>query len=159
MGVYGAFQLEGWGEEWREARDEHMLLEQLHSEVVLAAPLMEEQLQGVGHTLTGTTDALSLLMQAVGTGELNSFVQMLRFKEIVLMDIYPELMPRGVGNDGEFFIHCDADRMRVNQGYINHLISNFGRKRGLLSHLNQQFDTLIDIHRRLDHVLSISHAE
>ena len=93
------------------------------------------------------------------TQELNSIVQMLWSKEIVLMDIYPELMPRSISDDGEHLIHCDADGMRVNQGFINHLISNFGRKRGLLSRLNQQFDTLLDIHRRLDHVLRISHAE
>ena len=45
VGVYGAFQLENWGEDFRENQRERMLLEQLHSEIQFAYPLMKDQVE------------------------------------------------------------------------------------------------------------------
>jgi hypothetical protein len=71
LGVYGAFQLERWGEERRESRNERILLEQLQSEIELAEPLMEEQFQDHRDRLGDIQEVASMLIQPVGSGELN----------------------------------------------------------------------------------------
>jgi len=214
VGVYGAFELERWGEERREARHEQVLLEQLHGEIILAIPVMEEQVQNFVDTLTGVQQVASILMQDAGSGELDSsqcsdvfsvsilrftpltltsleemassgmhsqlddqelktllfilqrhtkalisFMQLVLPQQVILMDVYPELIPRGVDSDGVSFMNCDTDGMRTNQGFINHLMSDFGRYRGLSYRLGRQLETLAEIHIRLDYLLEISHTE
>lgn len=213
-GVYGAFELERWGEDRRDARYEQVLLEQLHGEIVLAIPMMEEQLLGFAETQTGVQQAATILMQDTGseeldssqcdslfrvsilrytpltltsleematsgihselddqelkvllfilqrnTRDLSSFNQLVLPQQRILMDMYPELIPRGIDSNGAHFMNCDTDGMRINQGFINHMMSDFGRYRGLSGRLGRQLETLTEIHARLDHVLEISHAE
>ena len=71
LGVYGAFQLERWGEERRESSNERILLEQLQNEIELAEPLMEEQYQDHRDRLSDVQQVASTLLQPVGSGELN----------------------------------------------------------------------------------------
>lgn len=72
LGVYGAFQLERWGEERRESRNERILLEQLQNEIELAEPRMEEQFQDHKDRISRTREVASILIQPVGSGELSS---------------------------------------------------------------------------------------
>lgn len=72
LGVYGAFQLERWGEERRESRNQRILLEQLQNEVALAEPLMEKQYQDHRDRISDIEETASILIQPVGSGELSS---------------------------------------------------------------------------------------
>lgn len=214
VGVYGAFQLERWGEEWREARYERTLLEQLHGEIVLAVPLMENQVRSKTETESGIERVATLLMQPPGSGDFSaeqcayifgisimlhspltlisldeltssgvhsqlddhqlrtllftlksrsqqseSLIRYIGPNMITLMDEYPELIPRGVDSEGAPFMHCHADGMRNNQAFINHLMSNYGRQRGVVGRLEREFDALVQVHVRLDEVLGISHTD
>ena len=69
VGVYGAFQLENWGEEPREKQCERMLPEQLHSEIEYAYPLMEAQVESRARHVSGATQVASRLMQAYAIGQ------------------------------------------------------------------------------------------
>lgn len=53
VGVYGAFQLENWGEGLRENQRESLLLEQLHLEIEYSYPLMEKQVQSARSFVSG----------------------------------------------------------------------------------------------------------
>jgi len=71
VGVYGAFQLENWGDEVRENKREMMLLEQLHNELEYAIPLMEQQAESRRLHVDNTIQVAAMLMQPAGSGELN----------------------------------------------------------------------------------------
>ncbi len=214
VGVYGAFQLERWGEERRESQREWILLEQLHNEIEVADPIIEAQAQARRKVLNETVQAASILMQPPGSGELDDdqcyqmfrisvlswdpltlttldemvssgahsqlddhelrtllfslkadmqgfsdYIQLVRPQHNVLMDLYPNLLPRGIDADGESFIHCDTDGMRARQDFINHLMSNIGRYGGFANLLERQLDALRNIHGKLDKVLETSGAE
>lgn len=214
VGVYGAFQLERWGEDRREARYERTLLEQLHGEIVLAVPLMEYQVSNKTETESGIVEVATLLMQPPGSGDLSpeqcnnifgvsimlhapltlisldeltssglhsqlddhqlrtllftlksrsqqveSLIRYIGPNMITLMDDYPELIPRGVDAEGVPFMRCRTDGMRNSQAFINHLMSNHGRQRGVLARLEREFDALVQVHARLDEVLAISHSD
>ena len=214
VGVYGAFQLERWGEERRESQREWMLLEQLHNEIEVADPLIEAQAQARKSVLNKTIQAASVLMQPPGSGELDDdqcfqifrisvlswdpltlttldemvssgahsqlddrelrtllfslkadmqgfsdYMQVVRPAHNVLVDLYPDLLPRGIDADGESFIHCDTDGMRARQDFINHLMSNIGRYGGFANLLEQQLGALRKIHSKLDRVLKTSGTE
>lgn len=214
VGVYGAFQLERWGEERRESQREWILLEQLHNEIEVAYPIIEAQAQARRKVLNETNQAASILMQSPGSGELdddqcyqmfrisvlswdpltlttldemvssgahsqlddhelrtllfslkadmqgfNDYIHLVRPQHNILMDLYPNLLPRGIGADGESFIHCDTDGMRASQDFINHLMSNIGRYGGFANLLDQQLNALRNIHDKLDKVLETSGDE
>ena len=214
VGVYGAFQLERWGEERRENLEEQVLLEQLHNEIELTYPAMEAQLQKYQDLVTSAAEVASVLMQPVGSKELSDdqcgqifsisvlsrepltlitldemvssgkhsqlddrelrallftlkskihamevYSQLIRPQQNILMDMYPELMPRGVDDNGEMFINCKTDGMRVNQGFINHLLSNLGRYGGFAGFKSREFEALQNIHEKLDEVLETSSPE
>lgn len=214
VGVYGAFQLERWGEERREGQREWILLEQLYNEIEVADPILEAQAQDRTKVLNEVSQVASILMQPVGSGELaddqcyqlfrisvlswdpltlttldemvssgvhsqlddrelrtllfslkaemqgfSDYIQLVRPQHNILMDLYPNLLPRGINADGESFIHCDTDGMRARQDFINHLMSNIGRYGGFVNLLQQQLDDLRNIHGKLDEVLEISNAE
>ena len=213
VGVYGAFQLERWGEELREGRNERVLLEQLHNEIERAYPKMEEQAHDGKGIFTGIMEVASILMKPVGSGELNdeqcnrifqvsilswdplvlttldemvsngvhsqlddrelrallfslkaemrgfdTYMQLVRPQQNLLMDQYPNLLPRGV-EDGKRVMICNTDGMRASQGFINHLMSNIGRHNGMVSNLEQELAALGQIHNKLDEVLETSGAE
>ena len=200
IGVYGAFQVERWGEDRRESREERVLLEQLHNEIELAYPAMEAQLLENRDLVTRGQEVANILMQPVGSGELNDeqcdvifsisilrrgkhsqlddrelrallftlkskmhamevFSHLIRPQQNILMDMYPELMPRGVDSNGERFINCDADGMRTSQAFINHLMSNLGRNGGLSASKGREFEALQHLHEKLDEVLETSGPE
>jgi len=214
VGVYGAFQLENWGEELRENQREGMLLKQLHSEIEYALPLMEAQVESKTARVSGAMQVASRLMQAIGSGELDAgqcneifaisvlqwnplslttldemvssgvlsqldnrklssllfslnsemnrlstYMQLVRDQQNLLMDQYPDLLPRGVDANGESFIHCETDGIRASQPFINHLMSNIGRYRGMLNNLEKQLDSLREIHIKLDEALQTSSNE
>jgi hypothetical protein len=89
----------------------------------------------------------------------SDYIQLVRPQHNILMDLYPNLLPRGIDADGKRFIHCDTDGMRARQDFINHLMSNIGRYGGFVNLLNQQLDDLRNIHLKLDKVLETSSAE
>jgi len=214
VGVYGAFQLENWGEELRENQRERMLLEQLHSEIEYAYPLMEAQVKSRKGSLNGARQVALRLMQAVESGDLDAeecsqlfqisvlrwnplslttldemvssglhsqldnrklstllfsmkaemnrlsvYMQLARAQQNILMDLYPELLPRGVDPTGESFMHCNTDGMRANQNFINHLMSNIGRYGGMAGNLEDQLASLREVHIKLDEVLQTSSTE
>jgi hypothetical protein len=211
VGVYGAFQLENWGEELRESQREYMLLEQLHNEIQYAFPLMEEQFENRKLTANAATQVAEILMQPVGAGELTTeqcaeifevsvlkwnslslttldemvgsgvlsqlqnrelstllfslqadmnflaaYMQLVRSQQIILMDVYPDLVPRGIDAKGEAFQQCNTDGMRASQAFINHLMSNRGRYMGMAGRLEQELNSLSQIHIKLDEVLQTS---
>ncbi len=214
VGVYGAFQLERWGEERRESKNEWVLLEQLHNEIEIAYPRMEAQATSRRININDTLSAASVLMQPVGSGELpddqcsqifwvsvlgwqpltlttldemvssgmhshiddrelrallfslnagmqhfSGYMQLVRGQQIILMDMYPELLPRGVDENRETFFECNTDGMRASQAFINHLMSNIGRYGGMVRSLESELEDLRHIHDRLDVVLDASNQE
>lgn len=214
VGVYGAFQVERWGEDRREGREERVLLEQLHNEIELAYPAMEAQFLENRDLVTRGQEVVNILMQPVGSGELNDeqcdvifsisilrrepltlitldemvssgkhsqlddrelrallftlkskmhamevFSHLIRPQQNILMDMYPELMPRGIDGSGERFINCNADGMRTSQAFINHLMSNLGRNGGLSASKGREFKALQRLHEKLDEVLETSGPE
>ncbi|MGB5740355.1 MAG: hypothetical protein WBM54_13515 [Woeseia sp.] len=209
VGVYGAFQLERWGEERRESRDEQVLLDQLHNEIELAVPMMEDQLKNYTDTLELAGTVGSLLMQPTGSGELSDdqcmllfdisilaltpltltaldemvssgkhsqidnrqlrtllftlkskikanevYSQLVRPQQKILMDMYPELLPRSIDGNGEGTMRCDTDGMRTNQSFINHLMSNLGRYGGMSARLSRELEPLREVLSKLDEVLA-----
>lgn len=213
-GVYGAFQLERWGENRRESREEQVMLEQLHNEIELASPVMEARLLQYQDLVSSAVEVGSVLMHPVGSKELSDdqcdrifrisilgrepltlisldemvssgkhsqlddrdlrtllftlkskiqamevFSQMIRPQQNILMDMYPELMPRGIDDSGEMLMNCDTDGMRGSQGFINHLMSNLGRYRGFAGFKGREFEALQNIHDKLDEVLETSNSE
>jgi hypothetical protein len=208
LGVYGAFQLERWGEERRESRNERILLEQLQNEVALAEPLMEKQYQDHRDRISDIEETASILIQPVGSGDLsreqcaavlrvsivpwtpltltaldemvsrdahsrladrelrtllfslraqirmvNSELQLVRTYQRHLPDEYPELLQRGFSNDGSRFLKCNTDVMRTSQRFMNHLVSNYMRMRGVTGNLEDELEALKSVRHRLDQVL------
>jgi hypothetical protein len=208
VGVYGAFQLERWGEERRESRNERILLEQLQNEIELAEPRMEEQYQDHKDRISDIQEAASILIQPVGSGELssdqcsailrvsivpwnpltltaldemvssdahsrladrelrtqlfslraqirmmNSEMQLVRSYQKHLPDEYPELLQRGFATDGGRFLKCNTDGMRTSQSFMNHLVSNYMRMRGVTGNLEDELEALKSVRHRLDQVL------
>lgn len=213
-GVYGAFQLERWGEERRERQEERVLLEQLHNEIELAYPAMQDRFNEYRDLVAQVKEVSIALMQPAGSGELSDdqclltfrvsilrrepltlitldemvssgkhskldnrelrallftlkskihavevFSQLIRPQHNILMDMYPELIRRGVDENGQGFMNCDTDGMRASQGFINHLLSNLGRLGGLASFKGREFEALQNLHERLDEVLETSGSE
>lgn len=211
LGVYGAFQLERWGEERREYTNARFLLEQLKNEIELAEPLMEKQLQDHRDNISDIITVASLLAQPAGSGALdqaqcsavlrvstlpwnpltltaldemvssnvhsrladrelrtllfslraemqhmNSEMQLVRPLQKHLPDEYPHLLPRGFDSDGNRILECNTDDMRTNQGFMNHLVSNYGRMRAVTGSLEEELEALQTVHRRLDEVLGNS---
>lgn len=214
VGVYGAFQLERWGEERRESQNEWVLLEQLHNEIERAYPRMEAQAESRRANVNNTLTVASILMQPVGSGELTGdqclqifwvsvltwrpltlttldemvssgvhshlddrelrallfslnaemqnfslYMQLVRDQQNILMDLYPDLLPRGVDENREASIECNTDGMRADQAFINHLMSNIGRYEGMVRSLESELEALRAIHDRLDVVLEASNEE
>lgn len=208
VGVYGAFQLERWGEERRESRNERILLEQLQNEVALAEPMMEKQYQDHRDRISDIQETASILIGPVGSGELssdqcsavlrvsivpwtpltltaldemvsgdvhsrladrelrtqlfslraqirmmNSEMQLVRSYQKHLPDEYPELLQRGFGGDGSRFLKCNTDGMRTSQSFMNHLVSNYNRMRGVTGNLEDELEALKSVRHRLDQVL------
>jgi hypothetical protein len=208
VGVYGAFQLQNWGDELRENQREKLLLEQLHNELEFATPLMEQQAENRRNHVDNATKVAVILMQPAGSGELTDeqcdeifaisilgwnplslttldemvssgvhsqlddrelrallfslqaemrslgiYMQLLRGQQNLLMDQYPDLLPRGVDANGEAFMRCDTEGMRASQAFINHLMSNIGRYGGMTDSLEEQLDALRKVHIKLDEVL------
>lgn len=208
LGVYGAFQLERWGEERRESRNERILLEQLQNEIELAEPLMEEQYQDHRDRISDIEETASVLIRPVGSGELNgdqcsavlrvsvvpwtpltltaldemvssdvhsrladrelrtllfslraqirmmnSELQLVRSYQKHLPDEYPELLQRGFASDGSRFLKCNTDGMRTSQSFMNHLVSNYMRMRGVTGNLEDELEALKSVRHRLDQVL------
>ena len=89
----------------------------------------------------------------------SDYIQLVRPQHNILMDLYPNLLPRGIDADGESFMRCDTDGMRARQDFINHLMSNLGRYGGFVNLLNQQLEDLRHIHGKLDEVLEMSNTE
>lgn len=208
LGVYGAFQLERWGEERRESRNERILLEQLQNEVAIAEPLMEKQYQDHRDRISDIEEAASILIQPVGSGELNgdqcsavlrvsivpwtpltltaldemvssdvhsrlsdrelrtllfslraqirmmnSEMQLVRSYQRHLPDEYPELLRRGFASDGSRYLKCNTDGMRTSERFMNHLVSNYMRMRGVTGNLEDELEALKSVRHRLDQVL------
>lgn len=214
FGLWGAFELENWNIERRERVAELALLSQLHDEIVLETPDLEQQMEGQRATLAlatevaqilslpGRADQLSpdqcrsmlrisimmrlplkllSLREMVGAGGLSSMrdlplrgallrlngaeenalsnLQLVRAAHWVLVDHYPELLPRGVDESGDAgsIINCDAAGMKQNPAFRNHLISDLGRYGGMLSWESSVMEALEEVHLRLDDLLSIDH--
>jgi hypothetical protein len=87
---------------------------------------------------------------------LSTYMQLVRYQQNILMDLYPDLIPRGVDANGEELMHCNADGMRASQAFINHLMSNIGRYGGLTRNLEKQLVSLQEIQVKLDEVLRTS---
>ncbi len=208
LGVYGAFQLERWGEQRREADNERVLLEQLQNEIELAEPLMEKQFQEHKKRISDILEVASLLAQPAGSGDLdgdhcdavlrvsilpwnpltltaldemvssdvhskladrelrallfslqaeirqmNAEMQLVRSFQKHLPDEYPDLLQRGFGSDGKRFLKCDTDGMRTSQRFMNHLVSNHVRMRGVTFGLEDELEAMKSVRRRLDQVL------
>ena len=91
------------------------------------------------------------------TSTLAAFMGFVRGQLNVLMDDYPELMPRGIDAQQQKFIRCNTDGMRQSQPFINHLASNRGRYGGLSTRWNSVQEVLRQSHVRLDSLLGIVH--
>ena len=91
------------------------------------------------------------------TSTLAAFMGFVRGQLNVLMDDYPELMPRGIDAQQQNFIRCNTDGMRQSQPFINHLASNRGRYGGLSTRWNSVQEVLRQSHVRLDSLLGIVH--
>ena len=87
------------------------------------------------------------------------YMQLVRDQQNILMDLYPDLLPRGVDENREASIECNTDGMRANQAFINHLMSNIGRYEGMVRSLESELEALRAIHDRLDVVLEASNEE
>ena len=212
VGLYLAFQVDRWTENWKASRKEAVYLAQLHEELAAVDARTTETGREYRETMDRSNEVLSLLMQPVGSGPLsddqcqvigrlsiflwrpvtvvsveemisNGMLSELRDAELrsqlfarqtethalsaymtfagatqnMLMDDYPELMPRGIDANQEMFMRCDADGMRRSQSFINHLASNRGRYGGLSSRWNDLQKILQDSHVRLDAILGIAH--
>lgn len=211
-GIWGAFQLERWGEDRREARQETVYLQQLHEETLDAiasaaswqedyewvmalvyptilelqkppgsGPLSDEQCQSLFQVSILAWDPMGLitLEEMVNSGwlaamedmqlksqlfnllasqrSMDSQLTLMRGQQNVLMDMYPQLMPRRVDEAYEAHMRCDADGMRLSTAFINHLMSNRGRYQSLMQRFSGQVEQLEAIHLRLDTLLSLAH--
>lgn len=93
------------------------------------------------------------------TTSLSAFMGFVRGQLNVLMDDYPDLMPRGIDEQQQYFIRCNTDGMRRSQPFINHLASNRGRYGGLSTRWNSVQEVLHQSHVRLDSLLGIEHPQ
>ena len=82
-----------------------------------------------------------------------SFIQLVRPVHWILVDRYPEPLPRTVDE-----IACDADRMRTSRAFRNHLVSDLARYDGQIKWEEDVIEALRDVRLRLDKRLSIDHS-
>jgi len=212
VGLYLAFQVDRWTDNWKASRKEAVYLAQLHEELAAVDASTAEAGGKYRETVEQTGEVLSLLMQPVGSGPLSddqcqvmftlsvmmwrpvtvvsveemvsngvlselddaelrrllfalqsethalsAYMAYVGARQNILMDDYPELMPRGIDANREMFMRCDADGMRRSQPFINHLASNRGRYVGVSSRWNDLQKILHDSHVRLDALLGIVH--
>jgi len=212
VGLYLAFQVDRWTENWKASRKEAVYLAQLHEELAAVDASTIEAGRDYRATMEQSSEVLSLLMQPVGSGPLSdeqcqviftlsiilwrpvtvvsveemisngmlselddaelrrllfalqtethalsAYMAYVGARQNMLMDDYPELMPRGIDANQEMFMRCDADGMRLSQPFINRLASNRGRYGGLSSRWNGLQKILHDSHVRLDALLGIVH--
>lgn len=215
VGLYLAFQLDRWAENWKASRQEAIYLAQLHDELAAADESARLTGERYRETLDEARKILTLLMQKPGseplsddqcqtifalstlsiiewrpvtvvtldeminngmlselddtelrrwlfslqaeTTTLSAFMGFVRGQLNVLMDDYPDLLPRGIDEQQRFFIRCNTDGMRQSQPFINHLSSNRGRYGGLSTRWNSVQEVLHQSHDRLDTLLGINH--
>jgi hypothetical protein len=215
VGLYLAFQLDRWAEDWKASRQEAVYLAQLHDELATADENARLTGERYRETLDEAREILVLLMQQPGseplsdeqcetifalstlsivewrpvtvvtvdemisngmlselddaelrrllfslqaeTTSLSAFMGFVRGQLNVLMDDYPDLMPRGIDEQQQYFIRCNTDGMRRSQPFINHLASNRGRYGGLSIRWNSVQEVLHQAHVRLDTLLGIAH--
>ena len=133
--------------------------EELFSISILASyPLslttLDEMVNSGVHSQLDDRELSSLLFSLTADkNHLSTYIQLVRSQQNILMDVYPDLMPRRVDANGKELIHCDTDGMRASQAFINLLLSNIGRYRGLVGRLDEQLNALQEIHIKLDEVL------
>jgi len=89
-----------------------------------------------------------------------SQIDLVRPMHWVLVDRYPELLPRSLdaSHDTSRIMACDAGGMRDSRAFRNHLISDLGRYGGVIDSEGDLVEALQEVHRRLDERLSIDHS-